>query len=53
MKIYADHAATSPISEAAKAEMIRCLDEQYGNPSSLHEWGRASALELAKFLYLY
>lgn len=29
--------------------MIRCLDEQYGNPSSLHEWGRASALELAKF----
>ena len=49
MKIYADHAATSPISEAAKAEMIRCLDEQYGNPSSLHEWGRASALELAKF----
>ena len=48
MKIYADNAATTPISPAAQAEMLRCMSPQFGNPSSLHSFGRKAALELAK-----
>ena len=36
--IYLDHAATTPICEAAKQAIIEHLDE-FGNPSSSHEMG--------------
>lgn len=39
--IYLDHAATTPICEAAKRAIIEHLDD-YGNPSSSHEFGRKS-----------
>lgn len=45
MKIYADHAATTPMRESAKAAMIECLEE-YGNPSSIHAAGRLAAMKL-------
>lgn len=45
MKVYADHAATTPMRERAKAAMIECLEE-YGNPSSVHAAGRLAALKL-------
>lgn len=45
MKIYADHAATTPMRESAKAAMIECLEE-YGNPSSIHTAGRLAAMKL-------
>lgn len=37
--IYLDHAATTPICEAAKKVIIKHLDD-FGNPSSSHEFGR-------------
>ena len=37
--IYLDHAATTPICEAAKKAIIEHLDD-FGNPSSTHELGR-------------
>ena len=38
--IYADNAATTKLSEAAKAAMINVIDEAWGNPSSLYEFGQ-------------
>ena len=46
--IYADHAATTKISEPAKQAMIACMDEYYGNPSSLHTVGQRAAEQLLK-----
>ena len=48
MKIYADHAATTPVSEAALAAMMPCFREIYGNPSSLHSPGQRAAEKLAE-----
>ena len=45
MKVYADHAATTPMRERAKAAMIECLEE-YGNPSSIHAAGRMASMKL-------
>ena len=46
MQVYADNAATTRISDAAKQEMILCMDEFYGNPSSLHTIGQKAAEKL-------
>lgn len=46
--IYADHAATTKISETAKQAMIACMGEYYGNPSSLHTVGQRAAEQLLK-----
>lgn len=50
MHVYADHAATTPLSEAAKERMIEALNGQWGNPSSLHSGGQRAkeALEAAR-----
>ncbi|MBQ7736685.1 MAG: cysteine desulfurase [Oscillospiraceae bacterium] len=40
MKIYADNAATTPMSRTAIDAMTRCMEEQYGNPSSLYSLGQ-------------
>jgi cysteine desulfurase len=48
MKVYADNAATTSMSAAAKAAMLPYLDEIYGNPSSLHSFGQAAAEALQK-----
>lgn len=47
MRVYADNAATTPISERAKAEMIKYMDAEYENASSLHTYGQAAAAALA------
>ena len=39
MTIYMDNAATVPVCEAAKQTIIKHLDD-FGNPSSSHEFGR-------------
>ena len=39
MDIYLDHAATTPLCEAAKKAIVEHLDD-FGNPSSAHELGR-------------
>ena len=40
MSIYADHAATTAMSEAAIEAMTHCMREYYGNPSSLYRIGQ-------------
>ena len=36
-RIYADHAATTKMSQAAIDAMLVAIRENYGNPSSLHQ----------------
>ena len=50
MKIYADNAATTRMSPTAIAAMARCMEETWGNPSSLYSHGQAAkeALEKAR-----
>ena len=40
MKIYADNAATTKMSEAAITAMTDCMRNWYGNPSSLYKIGQ-------------
>lgn len=46
--IYADNAATTKICAAAKNALLPFLDENYGNPSSLHSTGQKAAECLEK-----
>lgn len=43
MKVYADNAATTTISQHALAEMIKYYGGEYENASSLHTQGQAAA----------
>lgn len=49
MDVYADNAATTAMSQKAKAAMLPYMDEIYGNPSSLHTFGQNAAEALQKF----
>lgn len=51
MQIYLDHSATTPTRAEAIATMHRVMTSDWGNPSSIHQWGeRAStAIEQARF----
>ncbi|EFA70761.1 cysteine desulfurase [Cylindrospermopsis raciborskii S07] len=46
MQIYLDYSATTPTRPEAIAIMESVLKEQWGNPSSLHQWGNRAALIL-------
>ncbi len=48
--VYLDHAATTPMREEVIAAMAPFADRTFGNPSSLHRWGRTAhvALEEAR-----
>lgn len=46
MQIYLDYSATTPPDPRAIAKMNQVMQEQWGNPSSLHNWGEKSAIEL-------
>ena len=50
MTIYTDNAATTRMSDTALAAMLPCLQDNYGNPSSLHSVGQraAEALQSAR-----
>ena len=43
MQIYLDYSATNPTRPEAIAAMQAVLTQQWGNPSSLHEWGQRAA----------
>jgi cysteine desulfurase len=49
-KIYLDNAATTPLREEVIDEMIAVLQNDYGNPSSTHSYGRSAktALETSR-----
>ncbi len=48
--VYLDHAATTPMREEVRSSMAPYLTERFGNPSSVHRWGReaSAALEGAR-----
>lgn len=50
MSIYLDHAATTPVHPKVKEAMLPFLDQAFGNPSSIHQYGREvrSALDQAR-----
>jgi cysteine desulfurase len=46
MRVYLDHNATSPLRDEVVEAMIRIMRDRHGNPSSVHEEGRAARAEL-------
>jgi len=42
MRVYLDHNATSPLRDEVAEAMLRALRDLPGNPSSIHEEGRAA-----------
>jgi cysteine desulfurase len=38
-RVYLDHAATTPLLPEVRDAMLPYLNESFGNPSSLHDWG--------------
>ncbi|AFY45013.1 cysteine desulfurase family protein [Nostoc sp. PCC 7107] len=44
MQIYLDYSATTPTRPEAIAAMQAVFTQQWGNPSSLHEWGQRAAI---------
>jgi cysteine desulfurase len=48
--IYLDTAASTPVADEVIAEMLPYLKERYGNPSSIHKFGRETtrAIDLAR-----
>ncbi len=42
VRIYLDYAATSPVKKEALDAMMPYLTSAFGNPSSIHEWGRTA-----------
>lgn len=38
--VYLDHAATTPLRPEVREAMLAALGERWGNPSSVHRWGR-------------
>ncbi len=45
-KIYLDHNATTPLHPRVLEAMLPALRENYGNPSSVHSFGRPSRVQL-------
>ena len=39
-RIYLDHAATTPIHPRVIEKMTSTMTESFGNPSSIHSYGR-------------
>jgi cysteine desulfurase len=46
MRIYLDHNATSPLRDEVVETMARVMRDHHGNPSSVHEEGRAARAEM-------
>lgn len=48
--IYLDSAASTPVADEVIAEMLPFMRQQYGNPSSIHRFGRETtrAIQLAR-----
>ena len=44
--VYLDHAATTPVDPRVRRAMEPYLKTEYGNPSSLHRWGRRARMAI-------
>ena len=44
--IYLDNAATTPLRNEVRDAMLPILQEEFGNPSSVHTWGRRASARL-------
>ena len=51
-EIYADNAATTKPFEQVVQAMVKCLTEEYGNPSSLHRRDKAENMKEAERRWL-
>ena len=51
MRIYADNAATTALSNTALAAMTPCFQDVFANPSSLHTPGQRAAEKLLSQAY--
>ncbi|RMF54715.1 MAG: aminotransferase class V-fold PLP-dependent enzyme, partial [Calditrichaeota bacterium] len=51
-KVYLDYNATTPVDPDVLETMLPFFKEHYGNPSSLHQWGRKAreAVEQARVI---
>ncbi len=48
MRVYFDNAATTPIDPEVLREMYKVMENQYGNPSSIHSHGREARALIEK-----
>lgn len=48
MKVYLDNAATTPLAKEVLDEMLPYLTEKFGNPSSIHSYGRTARAAVEK-----
>jgi cysteine desulfurase len=46
--IYLDHAATTPVHPAVLEAMLPYFSQHFGNPSSLHAFGREARLAVSR-----
>src|SRR5579872_1610795 len=44
--IYLDHAATTPVRQEVLDAMLPFFGPRFGNPSSVHRWGREARVAL-------
>ena len=59
VRVYLDYAATGPVKQEVFDEILPFFKGDFGNPSSMHEWGRSARIavdrartQLEKFLNL-
>ena len=45
--IYLDYCATTPVHPDVRAAMLKTLDDDFGNPSSMHSFGKTAAQIIA------
>src|SRR5688572_9069780 len=48
MQVYLDNAATTPVAPEVLSAMLPYFSEKYGNPSSIHQFGREAKAAIEK-----
>ncbi len=48
MKVYLDNAATTPLAQEVLEVMLPFFNEKFGNPSSIHQYGREAKAAIEK-----